>query len=66
MKEIKETFNFYDPTYLKSYNLDQAIKYQLNLLDSLDVFTRKHSFALICTILEKCLYLLKSFKNLLN
>ena len=42
---IKETeqFNFYDQTYLKSYNLDKAIQYQLNLLDSLDVFTRKHS-----------------------
>lgn len=41
--EFKESFNFYDQTYLKSYNLDKAIKYQLNLLDSLDVFTRKHS-----------------------
>ena len=43
MKEIKEVFDFYDQTYLKSYNLDQAIRYQLNLLDSLDVYTRKHS-----------------------
>lgn len=43
MKEIKETFNFYDQTYLKSYNLDKSIQYQLNLLDSLDVYTRKHS-----------------------
>lgn len=41
--KIQESFNFYDQTYLKSYNLDKAIKYQLNLLDSLDVFTRKHS-----------------------
>lgn len=41
--EFNEGFNFYDQTYLKSYNLDNAIKYQLNLLDSLDVFTRKHS-----------------------
>ena len=42
MKEIKRTFNFYDQTYLKSYNLDQSIRYQLNLLDSLDIYTRKH------------------------
>lgn len=37
-----DVFEFYDQTYLKSYNLDKAIQYQLNLLDSLDVFTRKH------------------------
>ena len=43
MMEVKETFNFYDQTYLKSYNLDKAIQYQLNLLDSLDLYTRKHS-----------------------
>lgn len=42
MNEIKETFDFYDQTYLKSYNLDKSIQYQLNLLDSLDVYTRKH------------------------
>ena len=42
MMEVKETFNFYDQTYLKSYNLDKAIQYQLNLLDSLDLYTRKH------------------------
>lgn len=43
MKEIKKVFDFYDQTYLKSYNLDKSIQYQLNLLDSLDVYTRKHS-----------------------
>lgn len=41
--EIKKTFDFYDQTYLKSYNLDKSIKYQLNLLDSLDIYTREHS-----------------------
>lgn len=41
-EEIKPIFNFYDQTYLKSYNLDKSIQYQLNLLDSLDVYTRKH------------------------
>lgn len=39
----KEVFDFYDKTSLKSYNLDESMRYQLNMLDSLDVFTRKHS-----------------------
>ena len=38
----KEVFDFYDRTSLKSYNLDKTMRYQLNMLDSLDVFTRKH------------------------
>lgn len=42
MEEFNPTFNFYDQTYIKTYNLDKAIQYQLNLLDSLDVYTRKH------------------------
>ena len=52
----KEKFDFYDQTYLKSYNLDTAIKYQLNLLDSLDAFTRKHSenvATLTCNLCKK-------------
>lgn len=63
MKEIKEVFDFYDQTYLKSYNLDQAIRYQLNLLDSLDVYTRKHSenVATITCNLCKKLHLSKGF-----
>lgn len=39
---MKEQFDFYSKTVLKSYNLDQKMRYQLNMLDSLDVFTRKH------------------------
>lgn len=39
----KEKYDFYDTTSLKSYNLDKLIRYQLNLLGSLDVYTRKHS-----------------------
>ena len=39
----KEIFDFYDKTTLRSYNLDESMRYQLNMLDSLDVFTRKHS-----------------------
>ncbi len=38
----KEIFDFYDKTVLKSYNLDESMRYQLNMLDRLDVFTRKH------------------------
>ena len=38
-----QTFDFYDRTSLKSYNLDESMRYQLNMLDRLDVFTRKHS-----------------------
>lgn len=63
MREIKETFNFYDQTYIKSYNLDKAIKYQLNLLDSLDIYTRKHSenVATITCNLCKKLHLSRGF-----
>lgn len=41
MKEDK--FDFYSKTNLNSYNLDSSMRYQLSMLDSLDVFTRKHS-----------------------
>ena len=40
---MKHELNFYNKTSLKSYDLDKAMRYQLNMLDSLDVFTRKHS-----------------------
>lgn len=40
---MKEQFDFYSKTILKSYNLDEKMRYQLNMLDQLDVFTRKHS-----------------------
>lgn len=56
MEEIKQTFNFYDQTYLKSYNLDKAIQYQLNLLDSLDIYTREHSenvATIVCNLCKK-------------
>lgn len=63
MNEIKETFNFYDQTYLKSYNLDDAIRYQLNLLNTLDVYTRKHceNVATITCNLCRKLHLSRSF-----
>lgn len=40
---MKQEFNFYDKTNLKSYNLNESMRYQLNMLSSLDVFTLKHS-----------------------
>lgn len=39
---MNNEFDFYDKTNLKSYNLDESMRYQLNMLDKLDVFTRKH------------------------
>ena len=60
---LEEKFDFYDPTILKSYNLDSNMRYQLNMLDSLDVFTRKHSenVANITCRLCEYLHLRKSF-----
>ena len=40
---MKNDFDFYSKTSLKSYNLDDTMRYQLGMLDSLDAFTRKHS-----------------------
>lgn len=51
----KDTFDFYDKTSLKSYNLNETMRYQLSMLDRLDVFTRKHCenvASLTCRICE--------------
>lgn len=58
-----ETFDFYDRTSLKSYNLDENIRYQLNMLDTLDAITLKHSenvANLTCRLCQK-LHCKKSF-----
>ncbi len=39
---MKDDFDFYSRTNLKSYNLDGKMRYQLKTLDSLDVYTRQH------------------------
>lgn len=39
---MKEEFDFYSKTNLKSYNLDESMRYQLSMLDSLDPYTRLH------------------------
>lgn len=41
MKEYK--IDFYNTTNLKVYDLNESMRYQLAMLDSLDVFTRLHS-----------------------
>lgn len=53
----KEIFDFYDKTSLKSYNLDKTMQYQLNILGSLDVFTRKHSENVASIVCRICQYL---------
>jgi len=50
-------FDFYDKTNIKSYNLDQNMRYQLNMLDRLDVFTRKHSENVANLTCRLCEYL---------
>lgn len=52
-----QEFDFYDRTSLKSYNLDQSMQYQLNMLDSLDVFTRKHCENVASITCRLCEYL---------
>lgn len=50
-----EKFDFYSPINLKSYNLDKTMRYQLDVLGSLDFFTRRHSenvANLVCRICE--------------
>ena len=53
----KNDINFYDFTVLKSYNLDESMKYQLNILGTLDVFTRKHSENVANLTCRLCQYL---------
>ena len=53
----KEVFDFYDRTSLKSYNLDKSMQYQLNILGSLDVFTRKHCENVASIVCRICQYL---------
>ena len=57
MKEIKKVIDFYHKTYLKSYNLDKSIQYQLNLLDSLDIYTRRHCESVATITCNLCLKL---------
>lgn len=54
MREYK--FDFYNSTNLKSYDLNESMRYQLATLDSLDAFTRRHSenvANITCRLCEK-------------
>lgn len=58
-----ENFDFYNSSTIKSYNLNDSIRYQLKMLDGLDAFTRKHSehvAAITCSLCEH-LHLDKGF-----
>ena len=53
---MNEKFDFYNSTSIKSYNLDESIRYQLKMLDGLDAFTRRHSenvANITCRLCEK-------------
>lgn len=54
---FQEKFDFYSPINLKSYNLDQTMRYQLNLLEKLDPYTRKHSENVANLCCRVCEYL---------
>lgn len=54
---MKESFDFYSKTSLKSYNLDERIHYQLKMLDSLDAYTRRHSENVASITCRLCEYL---------
>ena len=54
---MKEEFDFYDRTSLKSYNLDASMRYQLACLDGLDTFTRKHCENVAAVTCRLCEYL---------
>ena len=54
---MREDFDFYSKTSLKSYNLDDRIRYQLKMLDSLDAYTRRHSENVASITCRLCEYL---------
>ena len=49
------TFDFYNSASLKSYNLNDTMRFQLSILDKMDPYTKKHSenvANLVCRICE--------------
>lgn len=54
---MKEEFDFYSRTSIKAYDLDKTMRYQLSMLDSLDVYTRKHSENVANITCRLCEYL---------
>lgn len=54
---IKESYDFYSPFNFKLHNLDPKVKYQLDLLSSHDLLTRKHSENVANLVYRLCGYL---------
>ncbi len=54
---MKEEFDFYSKTALKSYNLDETMRYQLSMLDTLDPYTRLHSENVANIVCRLCEYM---------
>lgn len=54
---LKQDIEFYSPTILKSYNLDKTMRYQLDMLANLDLFTRRHSENVANLTCRMCEYL---------
>lgn len=52
-----QKIDFYSPINLKSYNLDQTMRYQLNMLERLDPYTRRHSENVANLTCRVCEYL---------
>ena len=53
----KELFDFYSTLNVKSYDLNERMRYQLAMLDGLDAFTRKHSENVATITFNICQYL---------
>lgn len=59
---IKETYDFYSPFNFKLRNLNPKIQYQLDLLASHDLITRKHSENVANLVYRLCEYLHCNYK----
>lgn len=53
----KQEIEFYNPTTLRSYNLDSTMRYQLTMLENLDPFTKRHSVNVANLTCRMCRYL---------
>lgn len=51
------TFDFYNSTSLKSYNLNDTMRFQLSILDRMDPITKKHSESVANLVCRICEYL---------
>ena len=54
---MADKIDFYSPINLKSYNLDQTMRYQINMLERMDPYTRRHSENVANLTCRVCEYL---------